>query len=230
MTLFFEYPKAARFGRLLPKKKIYEHANAGTKLKQLFVDQVDQIVWAYKLASETTNLAAVGGVPEIQVFEIKLRGSELDEEILRAIDRSIPFPLIFELLKNGERMLAAAYKRPSETESTKWVVSEYFKTAWESDDNARDPLPRVLDLGALYNQVLTRLMPVEAKEGEKLPQRVARIESIREKERDIARIKARLAREKQFNKKVAINAELREAAAELKRLDGGVKSDIVYVT
>ena len=227
MTLFFEYPKAASFGKILPKKKIYEHAIAGAKLKQLFVDQVDQIVWAYKLAPETTNLPAAAGVPEIQVFEVKLRGSELDQEILRAVDRSIPFPLIFELDKSGERMLAAAYKRPSESDSTKWVASEYFESGWEPSENPRDPLPRVLNLGALYNRVLSGLMPVEPKEGEKLPQRVARIESIREKERAIARIKARLAREKQFNKKVAINAELREAAADLKRLDDGIKTDIV---
>jgi len=227
MTLFFEYPKASRFGRVLPKKKIYEHANAGAKLKQLFVDQVDQIVWAYKLAPETTNLPAVSDVPEIQVFEIKLRGSDFDREILCAIERSIPFPLIFELLKNGERMLAAAYKRPSEAGSKKWVASEYFETEWEPSDAARDTLPRALDLGALYDRVLSGLMPVKPKEGESLPQRVARIEAIREKVREIARIKARLAREKQFNKKVSINAELRKATAELKRLDDGVKTDIV---
>jgi len=75
--------------------------------------------------------------------------------------------------------------------------------------------------------VLSGLMPVKPKEGESLPQRVARIEAIREKVREIARIKARLAREKQFNKKVSINAELRKATAELKRLDDGVKTDIV---
>ena len=66
-TAFFAYPKAAAFGRVVPKSRIYEHAGIGTALRDLFVTQVDQIVWKYKLAPETTNLAATKAVSEIQV-------------------------------------------------------------------------------------------------------------------------------------------------------------------
>jgi len=44
------YPAQAAFGRTLPKSKIYEHSGANTRLKGLFVKQVEQIVWQYKLA------------------------------------------------------------------------------------------------------------------------------------------------------------------------------------
>jgi hypothetical protein len=67
------YPKQAAFGRTLPKNKIYEHSGANTRLKDLFVEQVEQIVWRYKLAPETINLPAKPGVPEIQVFAIQLK-------------------------------------------------------------------------------------------------------------------------------------------------------------
>ena len=53
---FINYPKQAAFGRTLPKNKIYEHSGANTRLKDLFVEQVEQIVWQYKLAPETINL------------------------------------------------------------------------------------------------------------------------------------------------------------------------------
>ena len=56
MSALFAYPKQAEFGRVLPKNKIYEHSGANTRLKDLFVEQVDQIVWRYKLAPETINL------------------------------------------------------------------------------------------------------------------------------------------------------------------------------
>ena len=59
---FFDYPKAAAFGRVVPKSRIYEHAGVGTALRDLFVTQVDQIVWTYKLAPETINLAATKAV------------------------------------------------------------------------------------------------------------------------------------------------------------------------
>jgi hypothetical protein len=221
---FFDYPKAAAFGRVVPKSRIYEHAGASTALRDLFVTQVDQIVWKYKLAPETTNLAATKAVSEIQVFGISMRSSKLDEDVLRAIDRAIPFPLIFELTWSGKRKAVAAFKRPSDADSTKWVVSGYFATDWAPDDAARRPLPVALNLGGLYDALITALMPKPAAEaehaGEDIQARVARMEAIRAKTREVDRIKARLAREKQFNKRVAINAELRAARQELERLSG----------
>jgi hypothetical protein len=218
---FFDYPKAGAFGRVVPKTRIYEHAGASAALKELFVTQVDQIVWKFKLAPETINLAATRAVSEIQIFGISLRTSKLDDEVLRAIDRAIPFPLIFELTWSGKRRAVAAFKRPSEADAAKWVVSEYFATDWAPDDAPRQPLPIGLDLGGLYDAVLTAMMPVSKAAGEDIQTRVARMEAIRAKTRDVDRIKARLAREKQFNKRVVINAELRIARQELERLATG---------
>ncbi len=215
---FFDYPKAAAFGRVVPKTRIYEHAGANTALKDLFVTQVDQIVWKFKLAPETINLAATRAVSEIQVFGISLRTNKLDDEVLRAIDRAIPFPLIFELTWSGKRRAVAAFKRPSEADAAKWVVSEYFATDWAPDDAPRQPLPVVLNLGGLYDAILTAMMPAAKAADEDIQTRVARMEAIRAKTREVDRIKARLAREKQFNKRVAINAELRVAKQELDRL------------
>ena len=223
---FFDYPIAAAFGRVVPKSRIYEHAGVGTAQRDLFVTQVDQITWKYKLAPETMNLAATKAVGEIQVFGISLRNGKLDEEVLRAIDRAIPFPLIFELSWSGKRKAVAAFKRPSDADSTKWVVSSYFATDWAPDEAPRLPLPVALNLGGLYDALITALMPkagVESEHaGEDIQTRVARMEAIRAKTREVDRIKARLAREKQFNKRVAINAELRAARQELERLSGGI--------
>ena len=221
MTVFFDYPKGAALGRVIPKTRIYEHASAGTTLRDLFVAQVDQIVWKFKLAPETVNLAATRTVGEIQVFSIILRAGKLDEEVLRAIDRAVPFPLIFELTWSGKRKAVAAFKRPSEADPAKWVVSEYFATDWMPGDAPRRPLPVALNLGALYDSILTSMMPVSATPGEDIQARVTRMETIRAKTREVDRINARLSREKQFNKRVTINAELRVVKQELQRLTAG---------
>ncbi len=220
MSVFFDYPKGAKFGRVLPKKKIYQHARASSKLQQHFVDQVDRIVWKYKLAPETINLDATKTVAEIQVFEINLRTSECDEDILRAIDKVIPYPLIFELIHGDKRKVIAAYKRPSEADSAKWVVSEYFATDWQAEDNSRQALPAVLNLGALYDRILSNLIPATAGIDESIAVRVERMEVIRVKQREIERITARMNREKQFNKRIAINAELRVAQQDLEQTTG----------
>lgn len=240
MTLY-NWPRAAALGRVIPKTKIYEHAGANTGLKDLFVREVDQIVWSHKLAPETVNLAATKQVAEIQVFRITARTATLDREVLRAIDKAIPFPLIFEVAHGGRVRLAAAYKRPSEADSARWVVGDYFRGDWLPEDAARAPLPVALNMGALYERLLEPLVvgqtarlvpgmgkapqtpftPAEAERPMSLEERIAQAEAIKAQTSEVERIKARLGREKQFNKRVAINAELRAAKQELERLTAG---------
>jgi hypothetical protein len=105
---FINYPKQAAFGRTLPKNKIYEHSGANTRLKDLFVAQVEQIVWQYKLAPETINLPAKPGVPEVQVFAIQIKTPELNLDVLRCIDGSVQFPIVFELNFDGRTQVVAA--------------------------------------------------------------------------------------------------------------------------
>jgi hypothetical protein len=216
--VLFAYPKSAQFGRVIPKSKIYEHAGANTALKDLFVAQVDQIVWKYKLAPETTNLPAAKSITEIQVFAISLKLATLHSDVLRAIDRAIPFPLIFEVAHGSRSQTIAAFKRPSEADGSKWVVSDYFKSEWTSSDASRTPMPVALDLASLYDKVLTALMPMQPLVEENIQARVDRMEAIKSKELEVGRIKGQLAREKQYNKKVSINAALRLAKRELAQL------------
>jgi hypothetical protein len=217
-AVLFDYPKKAAFGRVLPKNKIYEHGSPSAAVKQLFVRQVEQIVWQYKLAPETVNLKASKAVPEIQIFSITLKGDELKPEVLRCIDLAIPFPILFELRYDGKVKPVAAFKRPSEADASKWVISEYFDGDWAPGDTPRKPLPMVFDLETLYGHLLVPLMPYPARPGEDLQTRVDRMERICLKQRELDRCEVRLRKEKQFNRKVAINAELRDLKQELENL------------
>lgn len=215
---FISYPKQAAFGRNLPKNKIYEHSGANTRLKDLFVEQVEQIVWQYKLAPETINLPAKPSVPEIQIFVIQLKTSDLNLDVLRCIDGAVQFPIIFELSFNGRTQVVAAYKRPNESDASRWVLSDYFATAWLPSDIERATMPLVLDLGGLYEQLLHRLIPAPARPQESLADLFARIEQVEAKQREVEKVAGKLAKEKQFNRKVEINAKLRKLKNELEGL------------
>ena len=215
---FINYPKQAVFGRTLPKNKIYEHSGANTRLKDLFVEQVEQIVWQYKLAPETINLPARLGVPELQIFSIQLKASELNLDVLRCIDGAVQFPIIFELSFDGRTKVIAAYKRPNESDASRWVLSDYFATAWLPSDCERAAMPLALDLGGLYEQLLHSLISTPARLQESLADLVARVELVAAKEREVEKIASRLAKEKQFNRKVEINAKLRMLKIELEEL------------
>lgn len=241
MTLY-DWPRAAAFDRVVPKAKIYEHAGAGSALKDLFVREVDQVVWAYKLAPETINLPATPTVTEVQVFRIIQRLPTLDREVLRGIDRAIPSPLVFELTHEGRIQLVAAYKRPSEADAARWVVGDYFETEWAAADLDRAPLPVALNMAGLYEQLLSplvegltarlvsglgetqqaRFIGLPGATSVPLAERLALAETVKAKSREIDRIAARLKRETQFNRRVAINSELRAAKQELAELTAGV--------
>lgn len=214
----FEYPKSAAFGRVLPKSKIYEHSKPSAKIKELFVSQVERIVWAYKLAPETTNLPSTPLAPEIQIFRVDLKTGELHEDVLRCIDKAIPFPLVFELQYNHQYKVTAAFKRPSEADTAKWVISDYFETDWLDANTQRKPLPVALDLSGLYEKLLEPIMPHKSRDNEDLQTHVSRMDQVHAKERELEKIQARLRKEKQFNKKVAINAELRKLKQEIQQL------------
>jgi len=215
---FFIYPPAAKFGRGVPKNKIYEHSGANTRLKDLFVEQVEQIVWQYKLAPETINLPAKPGVPEIQVFAIQLKTAELNLDVLRCIDGAVQFPIIFELSFAGRTQVVAAYKRPNESGADRWVLSDYFATDWLPSDIERAAMPLALDLGGLYEQMLQRLISLPARQQENLADLVGRVEQVTAKQREFEKTASKLAKEKQFNRKVEINVHLRQLKIELQGL------------
>ncbi len=218
MSAFFDYPKKAVFGRVLPKTKIYVHGRPGSKVKDLIVRQVEQIVWQYKLAQETINIPATKSVPEIQIFSITLKSGELKDDVLRCIDRAISFPILYEINYDKKSRIMASYKRPSESDSAKWVVSHYFGTEWVPEDIPREPLPIALDLEALYEELLSPLIPYEPRKGERLRERVERAEMIHARQQELAKTEARLSKEKQFNRKVEINAEIRTLSNQIKEL------------
>lgn len=213
--MLFAFPPNAAFNRVIPKTKFYEHANPTPTLKTKFVSEISQVVWSYKLSPETINLAPSEGVQEIQVFTITLKGESIDSSVLTAIDRSIPSPIIFELHRTKDAKSVAAYKRPSEANGAGWVVGNYFDNAWEDFNQPRASLPLALNMGGLYEKLLKSIAPIESRASETLQVFCDRYAAILTKQREKRKIEAKLRTEKQFNRKVELNASLRLIETEI---------------
>lgn len=209
------WPAKAAFGRVVPKAKIYEHGTANKRLKGLFVEQVEQIIWQYKLAPETINLSARPGVPEIQIFSIQLKTPEPHRDILRCIDGAVQFPILFELSFGERTQVVATYKRPGKADAADWLLSEYFASDWLPAGSARAAMPVALNLGSLYEQLLHVLIPLPARPQESLAELVVRVGKVQATQHEVDKTVARLEKEKQFNRKVEINAALRRLKSEL---------------
>lgn len=221
-AVLIRWPEQAVFGRMIPKNKIYEHGGASSRLKNLFITQVEQIVWQYKLAPGTINLPARPGVQEVQVLAIQLKSGSLDDTVLRAIDEAISTLLVFEVTRGeGEQaqtQMVAACKRPNEADASRWVISGYYATDWVPASAEREPMPVALDMAQLYVGLLQRVMPLPIRAGEGLADWVARIERAGVLQREIERLQGRMGRDRQFNRRVEMNGALRELKTELEHL------------
>ncbi|MES2413689.1 MAG: DUF4391 domain-containing protein [Pseudomonadota bacterium] len=216
----FAWPPQAAVGRAVAKSKIYAHAKPRAALRALFAAQVESIIWAYKLSPETVNLAAKPAVPEIEVFEVTLKIPEINHSILRCIDKAIPFPILFNLRFDGHTQAVAAYKRPSGAANDQWVVGDYHSMPWHSDHLTRPGLPVALDLQGLYEQLLRQHFALPPRPSERLNDQLDRLATLMAKQATAAKIETRLNAEKQFNRKVVLNAQLRTIRKELESLKG----------
>ena len=229
----FAYPPQTAFGRVIPKAKIYAAAKASAKTQALFVAQVTRLVWQNKLATETLNLPATNAVPEVQVLRLEMRGPRLDDQVLATIDKAIPLPLIFEVVRAADPAhpsetvaTMAAHKRPNAADPAKWVTSAYLWGPWEEASAARLPLPQALDLEVLYTRLLRPLLAHSMGEAvddralhdAPLADQIAAAEAIEKQRKRIVRLRAKVRTTRQFNKQVAINADLRQALKDLKML------------
>lgn len=216
----FAYPPQSAKGQPLPKARLLAQAPKQRGLKARLSEQVDSLTWAWVLAPQSLGLAATAEVAEIQVFRLRLKPGipGPDPHLVRAIDQSIPSPILFEVEGEAGLCTLAAYKRPNEADPARWVLGELLAGPWLPADAVRQPLPVALDMGGLYRSLLRALIPLPARPGEGLRAQLDRLAQVRQAERDCQRLAAQLAAETHFKRKVELNRHLRERRTTLEQL------------
>lgn len=125
-------PNSTIVNRFIPKEKLYSKTTVSTKLRELFVEEIEKIVWLHKISPTTLNVTA-GEYGEMQVFEISLKKSEVNQQLLKHIDTFIPYPILFVLKKDGLVKLAISYKEFLSSKNTAMKVASLFETEWQED-------------------------------------------------------------------------------------------------
>lgn len=219
MTALFRWPAAAKVGRELTKERLYKEGAVSASVRRRFIDEVQHVRWAYKLGEESVHLRGSDDVPEVQVFEVELKGDALSDTVLASIDKAVPSPIIFELHRTRadrrEVQPVAGRKRRSQNGAK---VGDYVRGEWTAELPDRDPLPPAIDLPGLYTQLIFALLPIAPRRGEDLQGAFDRVAAARKFQREIGSLIRRLQRERQFNRKVELRAELRAREAELNTL------------
>ena len=208
-------PKTSEFNKRIPKQKFYENLPVTPALKRDFVEQIRIIWWRNKIAAATVNLAPGEAVTEIEVLELRLNQPSLDESVLLQIDREIPYHILFLLEYEGKYQTWIGYKEAA-SGSSAFKVSQYYHTDWMNADQ----LPLRMEghsLDAVYENFVRQvagesLAPAGA---ESLHESVERGLRRQQLQKQITALKNKIRREKQLNRQVELNGELKKLKKEV---------------
>ena len=213
-------PKTTEFNKRIPKQKFYENMDISPALKKVFVEQVKIIYWRNKIAASTTNLAAGTDVTELEVFEVRLNSQVLDDSLLRQIDKEIPYHILFLLEYQGKYQAWIGYKEAAASGNKAFKVNGYYHTEWLAEDELPLKLEG-LNVDAVYENFVRQIAGDKLKTetaGESLKESVARDEQKQALQKQIANLKAKIRKEKQLNKQMQMNTELKKLKKELEAM------------
>ena len=210
-------PKTTEFNKRIPKQKFYENMDISPALKKVFVEQVRIIYWKNKIAASTTNLAAGNDVNELEVFEVRLSSPGLDDSLLRQIDKEIPYHILFLLEYDGKYQAWIGYKEAAASGNNAFKVNGYYHTEWLTENELPLKLEG-LNVDAVYENFVRQIAGDKLKTetfGESLKESVARDEQKQALQKQIAILQAKIRKEKQLNKQMQMNTELKTLKKEL---------------
>ncbi|WP_061213456.1 DUF4391 domain-containing protein [Syntrophomonas wolfei] len=198
-------PRSTQVNRRVAKEKLYQNAALAPQTREMIKDQIDSVFWRNKLADSTMAISAGETVAEIQIFEIQLRQRELDKRVLPAIAKAIPYKILFILVFGDEAQL--------------WIEASgtFYNTDWQPLGGFTLKFEG-LNLDALYENLVRQISGGRLGTDGDIEEAVDRDKKRQKLERDIAALEKKLLREKQFNKQVELNGELKRLCAKLERM------------
>ncbi|MFY9192933.1 MAG: DUF4391 domain-containing protein [Saccharofermentanales bacterium] len=198
-------PRSTQVNRRVAKEKLYQNAALTPQTREMIKDQIESVFWRNKLADSTMAISAGETAPEIQIFEIQLRQRELDKRVLPAIAKAIPYKILFILVFDDE---AQAWIEASGT---------FYNTDWQSLDGFTLKFEG-LNLDAVYESLARQISGGRLGTDGDIEEAVDRDKQRQRLQRYIAALEKKLLREKQFNKQVEFNGELKRMRKELEGL------------
>lgn len=197
----FNLPSKAFVDRFIAKSKFFEKATVNSKIQQEFTDTIVRITWVYKLAKSTINISGTENVEELQIFNLQLKKQEIPKNVLKVIDKAIPFAILYTFEFENNFAYGITIKENAE--------QRYFFSDWNEElefDFTGNSIEHI------YQKTIKLF--IRNKTG--LTVKNQDFTAILEKEKqlaildkEIASLQKKVRTEKQFNKQVVFNKTLR---------------------
>ena len=200
-----QYPETTIFGQTVPKKYFYDKLEVNSKMKQRFVNDVEEITWLYKLAPETLNVQKGEQVNEIEIMLCPLKDVECPVDVFKFISQKIPYHIVF-ILQYGE-----SYR----------LLIQYGKDSFVSPWHPREELSLKIEgqtLDRIYDGFVGQLTGIGNKDSESLQEIIRLKKEIKKLSDKIETFQRQIRKEPQLNRQIEMNSEARAMKQQLQEL------------
>ena len=234
------FPDFTIVNRVVPKTAFYKHLEVNARMKTLFVKNVEQIVWLYKLAPSNLHISDGKEVHEIAVFYVVLRKSA--DEIIHFIDSQMPRHALFILQQGEQYQLLVNYKQWKDAQAGTFDIIKTFVSDWRYMDftTSSSPVVSLLSIKAesltsmdtLYESLVRQVASSQITSSkEDLQQAVAETQETETLRKELEAIKRKEQRERQPQKKFALHQQYIRLKRKLKHIhDTSVSPSVLTVT
>jgi hypothetical protein len=201
-------PTQSHVNKFVPKNKFYERAHLSARLQKEFTDKIQRITWKFKLSEETIGISKTERVTEIQIFELELKVQDIPIKALKVIDKAIPYQILYKFTYKDTSAWGITLKDGTKAE-------RYYFSEWD------EPVSfdfSGIDLERVYQKLVKAFIGDTAKNRGSFSEIIAADAKIMLLEKEIAGLEKKIAKEKQFNRKVEIHKVLLEKKGQLKML------------
>jgi len=202
-----QYPDTTLFGKTVAKKLFYAQLDVSAKMKQRFVNDIEEIVWLYVLAPRTLNVSAGEKVKEIQILLCTLKDVECPVDVFKFISQKIPHHIVFILQYGNSYRLLIQYGQDA-------FVSQWCPKGELSLKIEGQTLDRI------YDGFVGQLTGIGNRDSESLQEIIRLKKEIKKLSDKIETLQRQIRREPQLNRQIEMNSEARamkQQLAELKK-------------
>lgn len=196
--MLLQLPDSALVNKFIAKSKFYNRVSLNTKLQSEFTNKIQKITWKYKLAEDTIGISKTENVTEIQIFEIELKQQVIPKNVLKIIDKSIPYQILYIFTYKDNIAYGITLKE-------KYSVQHYYFSEWNQEIKFNFT---GIDLEKVYQKLIKAFITNEAKSQNTFTDIMEVDSKIKRLENDITTLESKIRKEKQFNRKVELNKTL----------------------
>ena len=224
MDNILNFPSTTIVNKPVPKNAFYGRSS-DSSLREFLTREFEGIVWLYKLAPATLNVEDGEYVHEIDVFYCRMKEDKYSIKPFCVMDELLPRHTVFIIEYGGKFDLLMHHKEMSVVHvEQKWKcgIGE-LKRDIRIETDILNIQGQSMD--AVYNGLLSQISGLSVSTKEEYKEQVDVRKQIESIQKQIMTLQKRIKAEKQFNRQMELNTEVRQLRKEITLLTDKLKKN-----